>query len=100
MQKQRYKREEFALTHLIIPEQGLPWQPDFILLHSFPRKQQQQQHSGHHQRGGPTAVQPRAELVQSMHNKDAVAHAGKQGVEAGLFWGVPYRSPEPSISHS
>lgn len=69
---------------LILPEQGLSRQPDFILFHGFPREKQQQQHSGHGQGGSPTSMQPRAQLAQSVHEKDAVAHAGRQVGEAGL----------------
>ena len=51
--------------------------------HSVPKEKPQQQYSGHTQGGGPTAIQPRAELAQSVHEKDAVAHAGKQSGDAG-----------------
>lgn len=57
------------------PEQGLSRQPNFILFYGFPREEQQQQHSGHSQGGGPTAMQTSAELAQSVHKQDAVAHA-------------------------
>lgn len=69
----------------VLPEQGLSRQPNFILFYGFPREKHQQQHSGHGQGGGPTSMQTGAELAQSVHKQDAVAHAGKQVGEAGFL---------------
>lgn len=99
----KYVRNEihgkrFALLHRIVPEQGLSRQPNFILLHRFPGEKQQQQRSAHGQGGGPPSIQASAELPQSVHEEDTVAHAGEQSGRGRLTPGVP-GSPPSTRSH-